>query len=226
MKKIITVANPIGGTAKTTTAHAISVAAAEYGRKVLLIDADPKATLTSNLGVENPRATLLEVSKGQVSLELAILRTSERFDFLASSARTINFAGQLNIGSLADYELIVIDTPSNYSTGYKNLLNIADLIIAPCDGSINAARGVQLLSDFVDDKSKIKLLTLNWNKSDAATAYQQLLAKQFSVIDTQINLANPQLFAMGSLKHMHAISIEKGSQLGSEYRELTYFLLN
>lgn len=225
MNKIVTIANPVGGTAKTTTAHAIAVAAAEYGRKVLLIDADPKASLTSNLGVENPRATLLEVGKKQISLELAVVRTAERFDFLAGTARTLNFASSLDSASFSNYELVVIDTPSNFSNAYSELLKIADLVIAPCDGSINSARGVQLLSDFVPDNSKVKLLKLNWNQSEAATLYQKLLSEHYLELDTQISSANPQDFAIGALKHQHAITVEKGSKLGSEYRELTYFLL-
>lgn len=55
--KCLVVANTAGGVGKSTTAHALAVAAVEYGKKTLLIDADPAATLTFYCGIENPRIT-------------------------------------------------------------------------------------------------------------------------------------------------------------------------
>jgi cellulose biosynthesis protein BcsQ len=45
-------ANPTGGTGKSTTALAVAVAAAEYGRNVLLIDFRLNARI-SNLPISN-----------------------------------------------------------------------------------------------------------------------------------------------------------------------------
>ena len=50
MTSIIAIANLAGGTHKTTAAHSLSVATVEYGKKVLLIDLDPRAELTFNVG--------------------------------------------------------------------------------------------------------------------------------------------------------------------------------
>ena len=71
--KIISIANPTGGTGKSTTALAIAVAAAEYGRNVLLIDLDERANLTFQLAIENPRFTMLEVAASSVSTDLAVI---------------------------------------------------------------------------------------------------------------------------------------------------------
>jgi chromosome partitioning protein len=49
---VIAITNIAGGTFKTTTAHALAVASVEYGKKVLLIDLDPRADLTFTLGFE------------------------------------------------------------------------------------------------------------------------------------------------------------------------------
>ena len=43
MTSVIVLANIAGGTQKTTAAHSLAVAMVEYGKKVLLIDLDPRA---------------------------------------------------------------------------------------------------------------------------------------------------------------------------------------
>ena len=48
---IITVANHKGGVGKTATCHAVGVVLAELGRRVLLVDCDPQASLTGACGV-------------------------------------------------------------------------------------------------------------------------------------------------------------------------------
>ncbi len=68
--KVIVIANIAGGVGKTTAAHAIAVASVEYGKKVLLIDADPAAALTFCCGIENPRITTLEFLTEQYSIAI------------------------------------------------------------------------------------------------------------------------------------------------------------
>ena len=48
--KIISVANQKGGVGKTTTTFSLGVSLANNGKKVLVVDADPQANLTTCMG--------------------------------------------------------------------------------------------------------------------------------------------------------------------------------
>lgn len=48
--KVIALANPKGGTAKTTSTVNLGIGLANQGKRVLLVDADPQGDLTSALG--------------------------------------------------------------------------------------------------------------------------------------------------------------------------------
>lgn len=50
----IAVVNQKGGTAKTTTTENLGIGLAQEGKKVLLIDTDPQASLTISLGYPRP----------------------------------------------------------------------------------------------------------------------------------------------------------------------------
>ena len=52
MAKLYAIANQKGGVGKTTTCACLGTALAELGKRVLLVDLDPQAGLTTSLGFD------------------------------------------------------------------------------------------------------------------------------------------------------------------------------
>ena len=119
--KVVVVANTAGGSAKTTIAHALSVASVEYGKKTLLIDCDPKASLTFRVGREGTRLTLADFLSGTSIRNEDLDSHSERFDFISADSRVGNGFTAQGMTALIEklpksYDLVIIDTPSDVNS--------------------------------------------------------------------------------------------------------------
>ena len=167
--KVVAVANTAGGSAKTTLAHALSVASVEYGKKTLLIDCDPKASLTFRVGREGTRLTLADFLSGTSIRSEDLDSHSERFDFISADSRVGNgFTGQ-EINTLIEklpksYDLVIIDTPSDINASLKAALDLADLVLVPYSNTLHHLRGVTQISKLSAD-SPLKLLSIDDNSN-------------------------------------------------------------
>lgn len=223
--KTIVVANPAGGSGKTSTTHSLATAMAEYGKKVLSIDADPGAFLSFVCGVENPRYTSFEFFSDPSKLEFAAVTTADRFSLIPSASRLGNWepANLTSVKtSLAAYDIVIIDTPTGPSQILLATLEIADLIIAPVMRNIHSIRGVLNLRDFNQALARpISLLDIaagEWDEDLRA-----LLEAEFSIIEPAITFeeAIPKSQVSGG----SLLSFAPRSKAASDLREVAYLLL-
>lgn len=218
---VVVVANTAGGSAKTTVAHALSVATVEYGKKTLLIDCDPKASLTFRVGREGTRVTLADFLSGTSIRSEDLDSHVERFDFIAADSRVGNgFTGQ-NMKALIEelpksYDLVIIDTPSDVNASLKAALDIADLVLVPYSNTLHHLRGVTQISKLSGDTS-LKLLTVGENSKPIKEF------SQWENLDGSCSIAKEIEAAAQTTTSV--LTYAKDSTVASQLRECAYSVL-
>jgi len=165
MAEIIAIANQKGGVGKTATAYNLGHALADLGRRVLLVDLDPQASLTMACGIEDAQgASMADVIGGADDGALglgAVIRHLPGGPDLAPS--DIALAGnelalvqrlgrehvlKQALGDLgAGYDFVLIDTPPNLGLLTVNTLTAADRLLIPSICDYLSLRGLLLFMD-------------------------------------------------------------------------------
>ena len=141
MTQIITIANNKGGVGKTMQAYQLSTHLAHMGNKVLVIDLDSQANLSSTLGVDVKRTLIPEWLIGDIEYTDVIQPSEGEYEFhknldvIPASRHLANLAKllilsesdvrknagrkerllKLRLAELSDkYDYIVIDTPPKF----------------------------------------------------------------------------------------------------------------
>ena len=164
--KIIAIMNQKGGVGKTTSTINLGVGLSKAGKRILLVDADPQASLTIALGMKNPddlEVTLTNVLSA-VSNDRAppetygIIHHPEGVDVLPSSielsAFEVNMIGMMSreyilrdaLAPLRDkYDYILIDCMPSLGMLCINALTAADSVIIPTQASYLSTKGLSQL---------------------------------------------------------------------------------
>ena len=168
--KTIAIANQKGGVGKTTTAFSLGVSLANNNKKVLIVDADPQANLTTYMGYYDENelpvtlSTLLEryIEDKEINSEEAILHHQEKVDLIPSdlslamtesnlqNAMSREYAMKNCLSSLKDkYDYIIIDCMPSLSMITTNALACSDQVIIPMQSQYLSARGMGNLLNIV-----------------------------------------------------------------------------
>jgi len=214
--KIIAIASPAGGVGKTTLAHAISVAAVEFGKKTLLIDLDPAGSLTFRLGLENPRSTIADYLTGKSISSENLNLTTERFAFIAADSRLTTDINSDALGVfLSDlpepFDLVVLDVAPSLTQSLKMALSVADHIFTPVDGSLHSLRALIQLRALTDIKV-------------TAIAFGEVRSKEFAPILDVSLIRSSEIDGLitGTLS---ALTVDKTGEVAESYRSATYSIL-
>jgi MinD-like ATPase involved in chromosome partitioning or flagellar assembly len=222
MTSIIAITNLAGGTHKTTAAHSLSVATVEYGKKVLLIDLDPRAELTFNVGFERSRETIVEMLQGSSLGQSNDITTEERFDFIGADSRLASISNVNSFKSFLDkvsnkYDVIIVDTSSQVDSRTAMAFSAADAIVVPSNSSIHSIRGA-LNAIKIEASAQRFVLPIDQFTSEQAALFSSAIVLDALIpVNTDIDQAIAQKRSV--------LTADKNSDFAQAYREAAYSLL-
>jgi chromosome partitioning protein len=162
---IISIAQNKGGTGKTTTTVNLGAALAKQGAKVLLLDLDPQANLSSGTGIDvvnldgsmyqvftDRNVGLLDVTQEKIGLTVApahISMVTLEMDLVNRNGREWILKRKLEpLQGLFDY--ILIDCPPSLGLTVTNALATSHYVLLPVQTQAYALYGVPQLMEMIN----------------------------------------------------------------------------
>lgn len=206
---VMAVVNQKGGTGKTTTCENLGVGLAMEGKKVLVVDTDPQASLTISLGYPMPDELPVTLSDlmGKVMMEKAIepgegiLHHEEGVDLVPAnielSGLEVSLVNTMSRETILrqyldtvkqNYDFILLDCMPSLGMLTVNALAAADAVLIPVQAQYLPAKGLeQLLQTIskvrrqINPKLKIEgiLLTMVDSRTNYAKDISNLIRENY-----------------------------------------------
>ena len=250
--KVISVCNHKGGCAKTTTVVNIAAELVNSGYRVLIIDNDYQANLTTSIGFKPDKESLVNCLRGKKSLRKTIKKcaTLDGLDIIPNNSEVSNadlalikmrnckrilkkLIEEENLKD--DYDFILIDCPPSQSITTINALVASDSIIIPMEPSLfnmqglkNLSKTIKLIQKTFNKKLKVEgiLLTRVDSRTKLSENFRKEIKESYSyrVFETEIHQRS--IIVKSQTNGLPVSMYDPRCKSAQEYRGVTDEILN
>lgn len=240
MTKIIAVANHKGGVGKTTSVASIGAVLANKGKRVLLVDMDAQANLTSSYLAAEQERTIYDALKGGEALPVVNLR--ENLDIVCSS---LDMAGvELELSSRmsreyilkdllepiqSEYDFILLDCPPSLGLVTLNALAASTSLYIPLTAEALPSKGLKMITDILQMVKRrlnpaIELdgvIITRWENSNLSKMVENKLRASFGDAVFRTKIRKNVAIAEAPLFSKDIITYSPESNGAKDYQALT-----
>lgn len=241
--RIISFVNQKGGVGKTTSVLNIGAGLARHGKKVLLIDIDPQASLTYSLGIdgESVENTIYDVLKQSKKIEESAINVTENLDIIPSNIELSGADMELSgvagrefllksaLKLINKYDYVLIDCPPNLAVLTLNALTASEKVYVPIQTQYLAMKGLSLLLDTVrivverlNDKLEIGgiVCTMYDGRNNLSKQVVETIRNHFSSLLFETKIRNNVALAEAPSFGKHIYDYKNSSVGADDYKAL------
>ena len=240
--RIIAVANHKGGVGKTTTTSSLGSILASKGYKVLLVDLDAQANLTTSLTDEKPAETIYEAMTGKTD-HLPVIRLSDTLNLVPSNlslamvdvelsnaiAREKVLAELFEQDKVTDkYDFIFLDCPPSLGLVTLNAFTASTDVIIPLVPEVLPFNGLSMINQVVSMVRKrlnpeahvSGIIITRWENSKLYREIESRLSSKLGDIVYKSRIRKNIRIAEAPLKHKSIVDYDPQSNGAKDYQTL------
>ncbi len=241
--KIIAVANHKGGVGKTTTTASLGSILSTKGYRVLLVDLDAQANLTTSLTNFTEGATIYEALTGRSS-ELPKIEVNENLHLVPASLTLAMVDVELStamaresiLKELLDkdkvsetYDFVLLDCPPSLGLMTLNAFTASTDIIIPLVSEVLPFKGLTMINDFINmvhDKLNPKahisgVLITRWEGSKLSRGIEDNLRQALGDRVFKVKIRKNIRLAEAPLESKNIVDYDKSSNGAHDYQAFT-----
>lgn len=239
MGKVIAIANHKGGVGKTTSVAAIGAILSEMGKRVLLIDLDAQANLTSSLLREEQESTIYRALRGDEALP--IVKAKENLYLVPSSLELagieLELSGRMSREFiikeliepvLPEYDYILLDCPPSLGLITINALTASQYLYIPLTAEALPSKGLTMLLDIMGmvqkrlnkDIALGGIIITRWEKSNLSLMVEEMLRATYWEIVFTTKIRKNVSVAEAPLHSKDILAYAPQSNGAKDYRAL------